>query len=131
MKLVYILALVVLLGGCDESGPRKRKPRPTPDVPVVDVIETPTSATMVHKQSAKIRAGIYREIASKITAGELKTVGQVADFSHPMFVKAGEKYADDITALRKLRLHDADDELPPDAADAFLKFAAEYDAASK
>lgn len=123
----YNIALIVLLIviGCDES----RKPRHDVVVPP-NVVDNGT-ATAIHFEAASKRAEIYDNLAAKCDSGELKTVNDVVEYSTPLFNAAAGVYLDKITALRKSRLHDADDQLPADAAATFRLFAKEYRDAAK
>lgn len=116
----YLILIVVLLVGCDES----RRDVVKPDVIVGD------NATAIHCKSASDRAVIYDDIADKMKSGQLKTVNDVVDYSTPLFNTASATYLDKITDLRKTRLHGADDVLPSDAEAVFRLFAKEYRDAS-
>lgn len=125
---VWLVVLLIMLSiGCDET----RRTRPNPDKHDVVVVIDTASVKNIHRQSALVRADAYDKVADAVTAGTLKTVNDVVAFMNPMLIQAGQDYTKDINKLRKARLHDSDDELPPDAADVFRKFAKEYRDAAK
>lgn len=122
-ELTLIFTFIIVIG-CNEQ----RKPR---NKPIDNVEDTTITATSIHRKSASDRADAYDKLADAIDAKTVSTVNQVMDLTNPLFDKAGNDYTIAINGLRKLRLHDADDQLPDDAAKVFRLFAKEYREAAK
>jgi hypothetical protein len=123
MKKLIVVAVSMLLLGCNENSRRNIDIKN--DMTIV-IDNRGQTATKIHKDSARLRAGVYIKLAEEFEAGQIKTVNEAVEFSSPLFSELSKKYTEDINLLRKIRLHDADDQLPEDSAKTFRLFAKEY-----
>lgn len=109
--------------------PRRPHRPDTNDDAIINVI--PTSAARIHKTSAASRANAYDKLADAVRDGSVTTVNEAVALYNPFAEEISKVYTEDINALRKSRLHDADDKLPSDAEQVFRLFAKEYREAAK
>ena len=88
-------------------------PKPTPQSEVTEVVE---------KSSAELRRGmadVYRQAASKVESGDIKTVTAFAEFVYPRNRELRQAERSGLQELMEQRLGDND--LDKDSAAAFLR----------
>lgn len=88
-------------------------PKPTPQNEVAEVVE---------KSSAQLRQGmadVYRQAASKVEAGDIKTVTAFSEFVYPRNRELRQSERSSLQELMEQRLGDND--LDKDSAAAFLR----------